>query len=88
MDAFFNGYVHAKTNLKEFVDQYDNALRKKIENEISSDFHSFSVTIPCISRSPIEKRFQELYTNAKFREVQKKVMGVLDMDPYLLRQEV
>ncbi|KAF5477392.1 hypothetical protein F2P56_004037 [Juglans regia] len=87
MNAFFDGYVHAKTNLKEFVDQYDNALRKKIENEISSDFHSFSVTIPCISRSPIEKRFQELYTNAKFREVQQQVMGVLDMDPSLLRRD-
>ncbi|XP_042962559.1 protein FAR1-RELATED SEQUENCE 5-like [Carya illinoinensis] len=87
MNAFFDGYVHAKTNLKEFVDQYDNALRKKIENEISADFHSFSVTIPCISRSPIEKRFQELYTNAKFREVQQQVMGVLDMDPYLLRRD-
>ncbi|XP_042983395.1 protein FAR1-RELATED SEQUENCE 5-like [Carya illinoinensis] len=87
MNAFFDGYVHAKTNLKEFVDQYDNVLRKKIENEISADFHSFSVTIPCISRSPIEKRFQELYTNAKFREVQQQVMGVLDMNPYLLRRD-
>ncbi|KAF5481758.1 hypothetical protein F2P56_002386 [Juglans regia] len=87
MNVFFDGYVHAKTNLKEFVDQFDNALRKKIENEISSDFNSFSVTIPCISRSPIEKRFQELYTNAKFREVQQQVMGVLDMDPSLLRRD-
>ncbi|XP_042941107.1 protein FAR1-RELATED SEQUENCE 5-like [Carya illinoinensis] len=87
MNAFFDGYVHAKTNLKEFVDQYDNALRKKIKNEISADFHSFRVTVPCISRSPIEKIFQELYTNAKFREVQQQVMGVLDMDPYLLRRD-
>ncbi|XP_041001649.1 protein FAR1-RELATED SEQUENCE 5-like [Juglans microcarpa x Juglans regia] len=87
MNAFFNRYVHAKINLKEFVDQFDNALKKKIKNEISSDFHSFSVTIPCISRSPIEKRFQKLYTNTKFREVQQQVMGVLDMDPSLLRQD-
>ncbi|XP_040987619.1 protein FAR1-RELATED SEQUENCE 5-like [Juglans microcarpa x Juglans regia] len=69
MNAFFDGYVHAKTNLNEFVDQFDNALKKKINNEISSDFHSFSVTVSFISRSPIEKRFQELYTNAKFRKV-------------------
>ncbi|XP_042983143.1 protein FAR-RED IMPAIRED RESPONSE 1-like [Carya illinoinensis] len=33
INAFFYGYVHVKTNLKEFVDQYDNALKKKIENE-------------------------------------------------------
>ncbi|XP_035542140.1 protein FAR1-RELATED SEQUENCE 5-like [Juglans regia] len=75
------------TNLKEFVDQFDSALRKKIENENNVDFHTFSVTIPCISRSPIEKRFQELYTNAKFREVQQQVMGVLDMDPCLLSED-
>ncbi|XP_042962464.1 protein FAR-RED ELONGATED HYPOCOTYL 3-like [Carya illinoinensis] len=87
MNAFFDGYVHAKTNLKEFVDQFDNALKKKIENEISSDFHLFSVSIPCISRSLIEKRFQELYTNAKFRKIQQQIMGVLDMDPSLLRHD-
>ncbi|XP_041016196.1 protein FAR1-RELATED SEQUENCE 5-like [Juglans microcarpa x Juglans regia] len=38
MNAFFDGYVHAYTNLKEFVDQYDNALKKKIENENCTDF--------------------------------------------------
>ncbi|XP_035540257.1 protein FAR1-RELATED SEQUENCE 5-like [Juglans regia] len=75
------------TNLKEFIDQFDNALRKKIENKNNADFHTFSVTIPCISRSPIEKRFQELYTNSKFREVQQQVIGVLDMDPCLLSED-
>ncbi|KAG2727384.1 hypothetical protein I3760_01G155000 [Carya illinoinensis] len=85
MNAFFDGYVHAKTNLKEFVDQYDNALKKKIENENVADFHSFNVTIPCISRSPIEKRYQDLYTNGKFREVQQQLARVIDLDPVLLK---
>ncbi|XP_042980271.1 protein FAR1-RELATED SEQUENCE 5-like [Carya illinoinensis] len=57
MNAFFDGYVHSKTNLKEFVDQFDNALKKKIENECEAEFLSFSGTIPCVSRSPIEKKF-------------------------------
>ncbi|XP_042967437.1 protein FAR1-RELATED SEQUENCE 1-like [Carya illinoinensis] len=83
MNAFFDGYVHSKTNLKEFVDQFDNTLKKKIENECQAEFHSFSGTIPCVSRSPIEKKFQELYTNAKFKEVQQQVIGVLDLDPAL-----
>ncbi|XP_042975683.1 protein FAR1-RELATED SEQUENCE 9-like [Carya illinoinensis] len=73
------------TNLKEFVDQYDNALKKKIENENVADFHSFNVTIPCISRSPIEKRYQDLYTNGKFREVQQQLARVIDLDPVLLK---
>ncbi|XP_042944843.1 protein FAR1-RELATED SEQUENCE 5-like [Carya illinoinensis] len=73
------------TNLKEFVDQYDNALKKKIKNENVADFHSFNVTIPCISRSPIEKRYQDLYTNGKFREVQQQLARVIDLDPVLLK---
>ncbi|XP_035543634.1 protein FAR-RED ELONGATED HYPOCOTYL 3-like [Juglans regia] len=83
MNAFFDGYVHSKTNLKEFVDQFDSALKKKIENENHAEFQSLSQVIPCVSRSPIEKKFQELYTNAKFREVQQQVIGVLDLDPCL-----
>ncbi|XP_042965407.1 protein FAR1-RELATED SEQUENCE 5-like [Carya illinoinensis] len=75
------------TNLKEFVDQFDSALKKKIENENQAEFQSFSVTIPCVSRSPIEKKFQELYTNAKFKEVQQQVIGVLDLETSLLTSD-
>ncbi|XP_042974916.1 protein FAR1-RELATED SEQUENCE 5-like [Carya illinoinensis] len=74
---------NAWTNLKEFVDQFDNTLNKKIENENLVDFQSFNVTIPCISRSPIEKRFQELYTLSKFKEVQHQVNGIIDLNPKL-----
>ncbi|XP_042942856.1 protein FAR1-RELATED SEQUENCE 5-like [Carya illinoinensis] len=77
MNAFFDGYVHAKTNLKEFVDQFDNALRKKIENENASDFQLFNVTIPVVSPSSLEKIFQNIYTCNKFREVKKEIIGML-----------
>ncbi|XP_035540001.1 protein FAR1-RELATED SEQUENCE 5-like [Juglans regia] len=58
-----------------------------IENENLADFQSFNATIPCISRSPIEKRFQELYTNAKFKEVQQQVNGIIDLNPKLHKSE-
>ncbi|XP_042992208.1 protein FAR1-RELATED SEQUENCE 9-like [Carya illinoinensis] len=87
MKAFFDGYVPAKTNLKEFVDQFDNALKKKIENENNVDFHSFSIIIPYISRSPIEKKFQELYTNAKFKKVQRELQCLIDLAPELLKRD-
>ncbi|XP_042950111.1 protein FAR1-RELATED SEQUENCE 5-like [Carya illinoinensis] len=87
MNAFFDGYVHAKTNLKEFVDQFDNALRKKIENESAADFQSFNVTIPIVSPSPLEKTFQDIYTCNKFREVQKEVIGMLATLPTLHRKD-
>ncbi|KAG2705199.1 hypothetical protein I3760_05G041300 [Carya illinoinensis] len=87
MNAFFDGYVHAKTNLKEFVDQFDNALRKKIESESEADFQSFNVTIPVVSPSPLEKIFQGIYTCNKFREVQKEVIGMLATLPTLHRKD-
>lgn len=39
MNVFFNGYVHSGTTLKEFVDQFDNLLRKTIKNEMAANFH-------------------------------------------------
>ncbi|KAG6700728.1 hypothetical protein I3842_08G126900 [Carya illinoinensis] len=87
MNAFFDGYVHARTNLKQFVDQFDNALRKKIENENRADFQSFNATIPVVSTNPHEKVFQELYTNSKFREVQQEVMGMVNCLLVLYKKE-
>ncbi|KAG6480028.1 hypothetical protein ZIOFF_063505 [Zingiber officinale] len=48
MNAFFDEYVHSKTSLKQFVEQYDNALKKKIEKEKHLDFGSFNSMIPVI----------------------------------------
>jgi hypothetical protein len=61
--------VHSQTTLKEFVDQFDIALRRMVENEKRADFDSFNRTIPCISPLILEKQFQDVYTNAKFKEV-------------------
>ncbi|XP_041009364.1 protein FAR-RED IMPAIRED RESPONSE 1-like [Juglans microcarpa x Juglans regia] len=77
MTAFFDDYVHSRTTLKQFVDQYDSALRRKAENEAITDFNSFNTEIPCISRYPIEKQFQKIYTIAKFKEVQEEFRGFL-----------
>ncbi|XP_018852838.2 protein FAR-RED IMPAIRED RESPONSE 1-like [Juglans regia] len=77
MNAFFDGYVHSGTTLKEFVDQFNNALRKKVEVETVSDFNSCNQTIPCVSPFHIEKQFQVVYTNAKFKEVQRELWGMI-----------
>ncbi|KAF5445302.1 hypothetical protein F2P56_034363 [Juglans regia] len=75
------------TTLKEFVDQFDNALRKKVENENAADFHSFNCTIPCISHLPFERIFQHVYTIAKFKEVQKEIMGMICCNAHLYKNE-
>jgi hypothetical protein len=38
MNAFFDGYLHSSTTLKVFVEQFEIAMRNKVEKEILSDF--------------------------------------------------
>ncbi|KAH9703432.1 protein FAR1-RELATED SEQUENCE [Citrus sinensis] len=46
MNAFFDGFVNSKTNLKQFVKQYENALRRKAELEWQADAkHALAVLI-------------------------------------------
>ncbi|KAK3205427.1 hypothetical protein Dsin_019473 [Dipteronia sinensis] len=77
MHAFFYGYVNSKTSLKQFVEQYENALRDKVEKEKHADFNYLNTQIPCITHYAIKKQFQAIYTNAKFREFQQEVIGKL-----------
>ncbi|KAL2505205.1 Protein FAR1-RELATED SEQUENCE [Abeliophyllum distichum] len=75
MNAFFDGYVHSKTSLKQFVEQYERAMRSKVEKEFHADFKSFSQMVPCATKYEMEKQFQEIYTIAKFREFQEEFTG-------------
>ncbi|KAG6714781.1 hypothetical protein I3842_05G219200 [Carya illinoinensis] len=77
MNYFFEDCVNSKSMPNQFVEQYNNALRRKVENENAVDFSSLGTAITCITHYPIEKQFQELYTNAKFREVQDEFKGLL-----------
>ncbi|XP_052178324.1 protein FAR1-RELATED SEQUENCE 5-like [Diospyros lotus] len=80
MNAFFNGYVTSKTLLKQFVEQYEQALRCKIENEVQADFKSYSQMVPCATQYSIEKQFQEIYTISKFKEFQEELTGKMYCD--------
>jgi hypothetical protein len=39
------------------VGQYDNVLRKKVENESVIDSVSFNETVACVNRFSFEKKF-------------------------------
>ncbi|XP_022889311.1 protein FAR1-RELATED SEQUENCE 5-like [Olea europaea var. sylvestris] len=80
MNAFFDGYVHSKTSLKQFVEQYERALRSKVEKEFQADFKSFSQMVPCATRYKMEKQFQRVYTITKFKEVQDEFTGKVYCD--------
>ncbi|XP_044505676.1 protein FAR-RED IMPAIRED RESPONSE 1-like isoform X2 [Mangifera indica] len=75
--AFFDGYINAKTTLKQFVEQYENVLHDKVEKEREADFKSFKSWIPCISTYAIEKQFQDAYTTTKFKEFQQELAAKL-----------
>ncbi|XP_074571837.1 protein FAR-RED IMPAIRED RESPONSE 1-like [Curcuma longa] len=87
MNAFFDGYVHSKTTLKQFVEQYDNALKSKIEKENNSDFASFNSIIPVISGHPIEKQFQSVYTNKIFKLFQDEIRSLMFCNTSFVKQE-
>ncbi|XP_028121470.1 protein FAR1-RELATED SEQUENCE 6-like [Camellia sinensis] len=86
MHAFFDRYINSKTTLKQFVEQYENALAKKVENENGEEFNSLNSYIPCIAQYPFEKQFQKAYTIAKFKEFQQEVAGQLHCNLSLYTQ--
>ena len=75
MNVFFDGYLHRSTTLKVFVEQFENALRNKVENTILSDFECFEGKLECSSSSPMEKQFQEAYTHEIFKRVRIEIFG-------------
>jgi zinc finger SWIM domain-containing protein 3 len=75
MNAFFDGYLHSFTTLKVFVEQFENAMRNKVENEILSDFECFKGKLECSSSSPMEKQIQEACTHEIFKRVRIEFSG-------------
>ena len=75
MNAFFDGYLHSSTTLKVFVEQLENALRNKVENEILSNFECFQGKLEYSLSSPMEKQFQKVYTHEIFKRVRIEFSG-------------
>ena len=69
--------MNSKTSLKQFIKQYDLALRNKVEKENLADFQSFSTLIPCVTHFDIERQFQRIYTHSKFKEFQTELAAKL-----------
>ncbi|XP_028066530.1 protein FAR1-RELATED SEQUENCE 6-like isoform X2 [Camellia sinensis] len=87
MNAFFVGYVNSKTTLKQFVEQYDNALRSKVEKETKADFKSRNKLYDCLTVYRFEKQFRAAYTNSKFKEVQVELKRLVYCRANLIKQE-
>ncbi|KAI8538105.1 hypothetical protein RHMOL_Rhmol09G0076400 [Rhododendron molle] len=75
MNAFFDGYIHSKTTLKEFVGQYDNVLHNKVQKEDEEDARSFNVQVKNVSPYGFENQFQEAYTIGKCKDFRTQLAG-------------
>ncbi|KAM1317447.1 hypothetical protein ACFX2H_002702 [Malus domestica] len=73
MNAFFYGHLNSKTTLKQFVEQYENALRSKVLKEASADSDSFSSNVRCATHYDMEKQVQVVNTISTFKEFQKEL---------------
>ncbi|KAH9777142.1 protein FAR1-RELATED SEQUENCE [Citrus sinensis] len=78
MNTFFDRFVNSKTNLKQFVKQYENALRRKTELEWQADAKCFSKRTPCVSRYEMERQVEEVYTISKFKEFQEDLTALIN----------
>ncbi|XP_028074240.1 protein FAR-RED IMPAIRED RESPONSE 1-like [Camellia sinensis] len=87
MNAFFDGYVNSKTTLKQFFEQYDHALRSKVEKEMKADLKSRKKLYDCLTVYEFEKQFRVAYTNAKFKEVQVELKRLLYCRANLVKEE-
>nr|XP_043630047.1 protein FAR1-RELATED SEQUENCE 1-like [Erigeron canadensis] len=75
INAFFDKYVNKKTTLKQFVEQYENALRDRAEKENKEDFNSYNIQYPSITRYAMEEQMREIFTHAKFKEFREELTG-------------
>ena len=57
MNTFFDKYINKKTTLKQFVEQYKNALVAKVHDETIENFNSFNSRISYITIYDMEKQF-------------------------------
>ncbi|KAH9752431.1 protein FAR1-RELATED SEQUENCE [Citrus sinensis] len=95
MNAFLYGYVNSKTTLKQFVEQYSNALKNKAQKEVEEDAQCSSHQLPCVTSYAMEKQIRDVYTISKFQEFQQELVGKMYCEfvnsmgcEYIVREDV
>ncbi|KAL2936824.1 Protein FAR-RED IMPAIRED RESPONSE 1 [Bienertia sinuspersici] len=72
INSFFDKFVTWQTRLCEFGEKYVAAVERRImqEKEVTEKGHKYTQNLP--TRIPLEKYFQRMYTDAKFRAFQRE----------------
>ncbi|KAK9705483.1 hypothetical protein RND81_07G060500 [Saponaria officinalis] len=76
-NRFFKAFVNARTGLRGFIEQFDGALRSKVEEEKHNNFSCVDRSLRCDKSILVEEVFHKLYTNEKYKEVRAEVLGLL-----------
>ncbi|XP_021769850.1 protein FAR-RED IMPAIRED RESPONSE 1-like [Chenopodium quinoa] len=72
INRFFDGFVNRTTQLHEFLEKYTRAMWKRVKAELDADARCGEYLRRLVNGFKLEKFFQEIYTDAKFEEVQKE----------------
>ncbi|KAL2937990.1 Protein FAR-RED IMPAIRED RESPONSE 1 [Bienertia sinuspersici] len=79
--SFFDGYVSKTTRLCEFPQQYSYEMEVRANEEKEVDANCWKYTRTLLTAFPFEAQFRDVYTDAKFKEVQVQCSRVLYVTP-------
>ncbi|XP_021862797.1 protein FAR-RED IMPAIRED RESPONSE 1-like [Spinacia oleracea] len=72
INSFFDGFLEKKTKLYEFPTKYCDAMNKRCSDEKHADNNCAKYIRKLVTGFHVEKVFQKLYTDNKFRDVQRE----------------
>ncbi|XP_021715718.1 protein FAR1-RELATED SEQUENCE 6-like isoform X1 [Chenopodium quinoa] len=81
INRFFDGFVTRKTRLCEFPEKYSAAMKKRVGDETDADARDAKYIRRLVSGFRAERYFQQIYTDAKFQEVQRECARMLYVVP-------
>ncbi|XP_058002360.1 protein FAR-RED IMPAIRED RESPONSE 1-like [Hevea brasiliensis] len=85
--AYFDSYVHSRSTLKQFIEQYEMALCGKTEKELLLEFISKNRLVNCISQFQWEKQFQSAFTHEMFKLIQEQIKRLWYCDMKILNKD-
>ncbi|XP_039143269.1 protein FAR1-RELATED SEQUENCE 6-like [Dioscorea cayenensis subsp. rotundata] len=85
MVSYFDGYIHPKSTLKQFLSKYEAAVQNNCEKEGQADSDSFHKSPQLITKLYMEEQIRKVYTVDMFKKFQEEVKAILYCIPTLIQ---
>ncbi|XP_077227488.1 protein FAR1-RELATED SEQUENCE 6-like [Tasmannia lanceolata] len=85
--GFFDGRVHLKTTLNEFVEQYDLGVQRQCEKETKAEFDTQYMKLSLTTKSIFEKDAANVYTREVFLKFQDEISGLTTCTTKLIKED-